>query len=115
MKKSTKAILLSALVFPGAGHIYLKKYLSGAVLIGASFAAIYYLMSKTLEKALEISENIQSGDMPLDVEVITGLVSKQSTGVDAQLINIASAAFIICWLVGIADSYRIARVRDKNA
>ena len=114
MKKSTKALLLSALVFPGVGHIYLKKYLSGAVLVGASFAAVYYLMSKTLEKALEIAENIQSGDMPLDVEAITELVSKQSTVAEAQLVNIATATFIICWLIGIIDSYRAGSALDKK-
>jgi hypothetical protein len=32
MNKSTKAALLSTFVFPGAGHLYLKKYIPAAVL-----------------------------------------------------------------------------------
>jgi len=114
MKKSTKAVLLSALVFPGVGHIFLKKYMSGVVLAGASFAAIYYLLSKMVEKALQITESIQSGDVQLDVEAITELVSKQSTGAEAQLLNIATAAFIICWLIGIIDSYRVGYTQDNS-
>jgi hypothetical protein len=114
MKKSTKAALLSACIFPGVGPIFLKKHLTGVVLMSASFVAIYYLVSKAVERALLIVENIQSGDVPLDVAAITELVSKQSTGTEAQLSNIATATFIICWLISIIDSYRLGRVREKK-
>lgn len=114
MKISTKAALLSAFVFPGVGHLYLKKHSRGVALIIASCAAIYYVMSLAVEKALQISEMVQSGDLPLDVEAITELVSRQSTGNEYLLVNIATVAFIICWLIGIIDSYRLGCVRDKK-
>jgi hypothetical protein len=114
MKKSTKAALLSAFVFPGVGHLYLKKYMSGVLLAGASFAAIYYLIAKSVERAFEISEKIQSGDVPLDVQAITALVTQQTSGTDVILLNIATTALFVCWLIGIIDSYRVGRVRDKN-
>ncbi len=82
--------------------------------MGTSFAAIYYLVAKTVEKALQITEKIQTGDIPLDIAAITELVAKQSTGTEAQLLNIATAIFIICWLIGIIDSYRLGRVREKT-
>ena len=105
---STKAALLSALVFPGAGHIFLKKYLSGGLLVGISLIAIGYIITKTTEKALKIVEEIQNSDVPLDISAITELVTTQSTGTDNHLLNIATTVFIICWLIGIVDSYRIA-------
>jgi hypothetical protein len=114
VKKLTKAVLLSAFVFPGLGHLYLKKRLTGSVLVGASFAAIYYLMSKVVENALLISEKIQSGDVPLDAVAISELLSKQSTGAESQLQNIATAVFVICWLIGIIDSYRLGSAQDKK-
>ena len=33
MKRSTRAVLLSGLVFPGLGHIFLKQYLRGSILV----------------------------------------------------------------------------------
>lgn len=114
VKMSTKAVLLSALVFPGAGHVYLKKYMHGVILAGASFAAIYYLISNIVEKAFQIAEEIQSGDVQLDIEIITELVSKQTTSAEAQLLNIATATLVICWVVGIIDAYRAGCSRDKN-
>lgn len=113
MKKSTKAILLSALVFPGTGHFFLKKYIPGIILGSVSFAGIYYLISKSVERALEIAEKIQNGDTQIDIAAITELVSKQPMGTDAQLLNIATVALFICWIVGIVDSYRVGSNADK--
>ena len=113
MKKSTTAVLLSAFVFPGAGHIYLKKYIPGIALAGASLTGIYYLISTTVEIAYQIADKIQSGDVPPDIATITELVTKYSTGSDAVMLNIVTIALLICWLIGIVDSYRVGCSRDK--
>ena len=113
MKNSMKAALLSAFIFPGLGHIYLKRYISGVALVGASLAGIYYVVSKAVERSLLIVGTIQSGNVPLDVTAITELISKQSTGTEAQLLNISTTAIFIFWIIGIIDSYRIGRGQDK--
>jgi hypothetical protein len=115
MKKSTKAVLLSAFVFPGSGHVLLKKYVLGIVLIGVSLASTYYMVSKTVEETMQIVEQIQSGYVQPDAAAIEELVAKRSTGTDAYLIDIAMYIFIICWLIGIIDSYRVGRARESNA
>ena len=115
MKKSTKAALLSACVFPGVGHVFLKQYIPGVVLVGASFSGIYYLISKTVERALQIAEKIQSGGVQLDVAAITELTSIPPTGTEALLINMATVILIISWLTGIIDSYRVGRLQDLAA
>jgi len=114
VRKPTKAALLSALLFPGVGHIYLKSYVVGVVLVGTSFFAILYMITKAVESALQIGEKIQNSGIHLDIETITELVSKQSNGADGQLLNIATTALIICWLIGIIDSYRVGCVRNKK-
>lgn len=114
MKKSTKAVLLSALVFPGSGHLYLKKYMTGALLAGTSFAAIYFLLSKSMEQAFEISDRILRGEAQLDIQAITEQVAQQANGADAQLLNLTTIALFIFWLAGIIDAYRVGRIQDKN-
>ena len=109
-----KAALLSAFVFPGVGHFLLKKYIPGAVLAGTAFAGLYFLIAKTVERALQIAEKIQSGEVQLDAATITELVSKQATGTEAQLLNIAAAVLFVSWLIGIVDSYRVGRAQDKH-
>lgn len=109
MTKSTKAALLSALVFPGVGHLFLKKYVSAVILASTAFVGVYYLTMTMIEKALQITQKIQMGDVPLDVVGLTELVSQQSASAEAQLINIATTTFIIVWLISIVDSYRAGR------
>ena len=110
MNKPMKAALLSAFVFPGVGHFYQKKHLVGSLLAGAAFASIYLVISKTVELAVQVADKIQSGVVQPDVAVITELLLKQPTGTEAQLLNVGSSVFIICWLIGIIDSYRVGRV-----
>ncbi len=114
MKKPTKAALLSAFVFPGVGHLLLRKYIPGATLAGTAIAGLYFLIANAVERALQITEKIQSGEIPLDAAIITELASKQATGTEGQLLNIAAAVVFISWLIGIVDSYRVAHALDKN-
>ena len=114
MNKPMKAALLSAFVFPGVGHLLLKKYIPGVFLAGTAFAGLYFLIAKTVERALQIAEKVQSGEVQLDAATITELVSKQATGNESQLLNIAAAVLLISWLIGIVDSYRVGRAQEKN-
>ncbi|HEB57239.1 MAG TPA: hypothetical protein ENI98_13260 [Gammaproteobacteria bacterium] len=113
MRKEIKAALLSAFVFPGAGHFFLKKYLMGTILATATFASLYFLVSETVKQALEITDKIQNGGIQLDVTAITELVSRQMNS-EAQVINIASIILIVFWLIGILDSYRIGRTQSND-
>ena len=114
MSKAIKAALFSALVFPGTGHLLLKKYLHGVVLIGASFSVLYLVISRLIEIALQISDQIISGEIGLDVVAITELIVKQTAGPETRLLNIAGVVLVIIWLISIVDSYRIGRLQDKD-
>lgn len=113
MTKSIKAAMLSALVFPGVGHFYLKKHIPGIILAGTALASLYFVISRMVERALHIAEQIQRGEVPLDVAIIAELVSRQPTGTDAALLNFTWTVLIISWFIGIADSYRVGRVQGK--
>lgn len=114
MKKSNKAVLLSALVFPGAGHFLLKKRISGAILAAASLAALYLIISNMLERAQQIVDKILSGEVNPDEAAIAELLSRQPAGSESQLLDIAWAVLIISWLIGIVDSYRCGRTQDES-
>jgi hypothetical protein len=113
MSKSLKAALLSALVFPGVGHFVLKKHLQGSLLSGISVVCLYFLLMAIVDIAQRLSEKIQSGEVPFDVTKITQLVSQQLAGSDGQLVNIASLLFMICWIIGVTDSFRIGWSQGK--
>ncbi len=115
MSKSLKAVLLSALIFPGIGHFSLKKPLQGSILSGITIVCLYFLLAAVVDIAQELTLKIQSGDVPLDVIEISELVSQQLAGSDGQLVNIPSLLLVICWVVGVIDSFRIGWSQGKTA
>ena len=102
MKKPVNAIILSALVFPGAGHIYLKKYYLGFSLLAISLVSLIYLIANIFSRAFEAVEEIQMGRLQPDMGSLLAYLSQQSGSSNAQL---ATYAIIGCWLVGVISCY----------
>jgi len=115
MSKSGKAVLLSALVFPGAGHFFLKKKITGSILAIAAFFGFYSIVAGILGRAQQIADKIVSGEIQPDMTIITDLVTNQSTSTEAQSLNIATTILIISWVIGIVDSYRVGHLIDKQS
>lgn len=114
MKKSTGAALLSALVFPGVGHLFLKQHARGAGLLITSLAALAIVVRAAYQRALTIAERVVTGDMPLDVGAIAEAAA-ESSGTDGSLtLKAAVIVVTICWLIGIADAYRIGAVQEDR-
>jgi uncharacterized SAM-binding protein YcdF (DUF218 family) len=114
MKKTDQAVLLSALIFPGSGHFFLKRYFVGLLLAGIALVASYFLISGMIVKALELADKIKSGKIPPDYTAITELFSQQSAGIDLQSLNTAIIFLLAAWLVGVVDSYRVGRQLDNK-
>jgi len=115
MKTSIKAALISAFVFPGAGHFFLKKYTVGTLLAGISSAILYVVISKTVERALQIADKIQSGEVQPQLAAIAEFIASQPVGAEDQLLSVATYVLLGAWLCGIIDSYRVGRAQGKDA
>jgi hypothetical protein len=109
MKIPMKAALLSALVFPGAGHIFLKKYTSGIILMSAFSLLLYFLLRDVMSKAEYMIQQIETGNIPLDLSSITEQLSNQSVGMSDQTSSLITFAIGLLWLVAILDAYRLGR------
>ncbi|MDG1943971.1 MAG: hypothetical protein P8J17_06920 [Halioglobus sp.] len=112
MKSSTKAVLLSCFVLPGAGHLYLKRYRFGFLLLACAVAVVYFIASSAVQTALEVAEEIQASGFALDANAIAELVAQQSRAGEESAYS-AMTALGIVWLIGIFDSYRVGRVLDN--
>ena len=115
MQKSTKAALLSTLLFPGTGHMYLKKYVRGSLLLVVSLLVICSIFARVVESALQILDKIQNGSVDPDVTALIELVSTQlnGTGHGVMSLDFALAIFTLCWVIGIIDSYRVGSALEK--
>lgn len=106
MKKTNTAIILSAVVFPGAGHLYLGKFKTGIILAGISLVSLIYIVSDIVDRAFEVVGKIQNGTVPPDIETINAMIAQQAGG---ELVNVAGYAILVCWLVGIYGCYQYSK------
>ena len=107
MKKSTVAVLLSLLVFPGAGHVYLKRGMRGLAFVVPALLAAVYVFNQAMDEANKIVGQITSGAMPLDPAAMAAQI--EQSGGNTTLANIASAVMLICWLGSAVDAWLLAR------
>ncbi len=107
VKQSSKAALLSALVFPGLGHLLLRQTVRGWTLLLVSLAAISVVVRIAFLQAESIMGRVASGNISLDAVAIGEAAAHAASASDERLSGISYLVFAACWLFGIIDAYRI--------
>jgi hypothetical protein len=106
MKTSSTALLLSALVFPGAGQLYLQRYGRGLGFIVPAALALSLLGRDLLLTAHEISGLIMAGKIAPDLASIAAEVERHGS----QGGNHWAAAILIgSWLLSVIDVWWLTR------
>ena len=113
MTRASKAALLSGLIFPGIGHMVLKHYLRGLVLMFSALIATSVIVAVLFRRAMAIVDRINSGDILVETGAIAEMVSNSTNGADSPIVNISVIVLGACWLIGIIDSYRLGIVKEK--
>ena len=113
MKRSTKAACLSAFMFPGCGHIFLKCYVRGAIFLLITLVGLYFIMEAAFTIAWSIANDIQLGKVAFNVQSLHSVI-QQAMGIyqEPSLIS-AKAAIIISWVISTADAYRVGKQQEK--
>ncbi len=105
MMKSTKAILLSAFVYPGAGQLFLKRSTSGIIFITISTIGLYFILSNIFKITFQVIDDIKNGGAQPDFTTLLSLISQH----DTQLLNTAMTVMIITWLASIIHLYLMGK------
>lgn len=104
--KELMAVFLSALVFPGAGQIYLKRSSTGAALILATCIAVvipFYLFFQQLIPILIDSIYLQGQLAPAETLQKIWLAFTTAIHSSPWTFLACLIALILVWLYGIAD------------
>lgn len=108
MNKPLKAALFSALIFPGAGQLLLKKYISATYFAVFAGVGLYLLFSNLMSRAQDIIDKIQRGEVSADLATITELVNQQSSTASDSL-SPALIILLVAWLVSVVEAYRVGK------
>ena len=111
MSRSTNAMLLSALVLPGAGQLYLKHVLRGMVLIVVSVVCLWIIGDSMWQQASVVLDQLQSGEAALDPGHIAELAAQTPGSANS---GTATWVLIGCWLGGLIDTYWLGKKTGAN-
>lgn len=114
MSRSVTAAVLSALVFPGAGQIYLKRLARGCIFLLPALAALPVLFNQLMARALPLAQQIASGNLALDPVAIVAQLERQDQP-GSPLLAISSTLLLVCWVASIVDAFLIARLPSPGA
>lgn len=111
MKNSVKAALLSAFVYPGVGHFFLKKYVMGSVFVCGFSVPLFFIIRKIMATAEQLVEQIKNGEIGLDIAAMSQALSSSVTDANAQDLNFIKYVLVIVWFIATIDSYRIGHIK----
>jgi TM2 domain-containing membrane protein YozV len=113
MKSPVKAALLSGLVFPGLGQIYLKRYMRGLTIIIPVILGLTFIIGMATVGALESLKKIKIEGGNADMDTIVNLATTYSTP-NAIYSDIIFVFIACCWLFSVIDAYRIGKRNFLN-
>lgn len=108
MSKQVKAALLSALIFPGAGQLLLKKYISAIYYAVFACVGLYLLFSDLMARAQSIIDKVSRGEVSSDFATITELVYQASVTNTVSLTP-ALIILLVVWLVSVLEAYSVGK------
>lgn len=108
MHRSLKAALLSGLVFPGVGQLFLGLRLRALLFLLPAAAGTAAFLAQVWRLASTIADEIVAGRIGLDVLAISARIDAELAASPASL-NWAAAVMIVSWLASTADAWYAGR------
>jgi TM2 domain-containing membrane protein YozV len=114
MNQAIKAALFNALLFPGWGEIYLKKYKRGILIIAAFSAGILSILWSIVQSTISILKMSPSikGSLTLNAVIRLAIDAIQALNFNVLLIILLS--LLILWIVSIFDAYFLGKEEMKR-
>lgn len=110
MKSSVKAALLSGLILPGAGQLWLKRWVWGAVLLLAALASLAVMTARLAKLAYQILEPLESAGGSIDLLAVVR--TAQTRGGADPVVQAAGLVLVASWTIGVIHAYLAGRKKD---
>ncbi len=104
MKKSTKAILASAFIFPGVGQYLLKRKKSALAFVAISFACTLVILYYVYTIAQSVVDQILNSDAQINLFEMRAMIREQMANSNEQILDFAIAVLVITWIASIIDA-----------
>ncbi len=109
MNPAIKAALFSALLFPGWGQIYLKKYKRGILMMLPVVAGIIAITWATVQVAITVIKAAPLKKGEVDISAVVNLTNSSIKALDFYYILLSFLLIIIPWVFSTIDAYRLGK------
>lgn len=114
MNSSTKAMLLSGLLFPGLGQMMLKCYLRGLGFMLATLGAMAFLVTQAVQAAYGLLDNINTDSVSDDLEQIT-IAANRAVADLTPVFNWVILGIILVWILSVVDAFMLGRKIERES
>jgi hypothetical protein len=114
MSNTLKGILMSALIFPGAGQIILARYGRGSLFFVSAFISGMICVVAIVRKAVEILQQLAAQGEAITLPKIMTTAAEASTTGSTLFLKASFFIFFLCWLFAVVDAWRIGKELDEK-
>ncbi len=104
MSRSLNPVLMSALIFPGAGHLALKRRGRASLFIVPVVMAVFFFAREVAAKITPIVDKIQNGELAPDPFMLYSLIKLQSSEA-TPFMNLCAGVIVACWIGAAIDAW----------
>ncbi len=115
MKKSTRGVLLSGLVYPGLGQLVLGQVVTGVLFMLLTTAGLFVLIYRIVQRAVRLIDEILPllANNEINFNTLNEQLSRDSAGGwGAETISLIAVAG--CWLAAMVHAYFVGRKIDQQ-
>lgn len=109
LSRTTTAVILSALLLPGAGQFYLKRYVRAGIFAAVSLASTGVILLDLLRRATFVLAQIQTGAGAPDLAQLAKWVAQAAALEGQARLALATGVLALCWAISVADACRASR------
>ncbi len=114
MSNALKGVLMSALIFPGAGQIILARYGRGALFFVFAFISGLLCVAAIVRQAVVILQQLAAqGEGVTLPKIMTTAVEASTTG-STLFLKLSFFVFFCGWLFAVVDAWRIGKELDAQ-
>jgi len=108
MNRAVNAALISALVFPGGGQMYLGRRWRALLFVAPTLVAAGYFLSRVMAQAEAIANEVLDGRVAPDFGAILARVHEINMSA-TPLMDLAAGVMVASWIASTWDAYRLGR------
>jgi hypothetical protein len=112
MNRAVSAALLSAFVFPGTGHLFLRRPARAAIFMLPALAAAVVFFGDIATRVSSVLDQVLAGRIAPDPAAIAAQLEAQGGG--SPLSMLCAGVLVVCWVGSIADSFVAARSNEAR-